>query len=408
MTFKLKQQVNHTSMKMENSTCFCMAATVVFILTLVWKLKRGHGSGFFTAVFVASLCFILPPAVHGVLLLVYSSILAWFTKTRSELLPVKNRAVLITGNTHPRPGMHPSVCLKMQSRRYWSSWRSFLRYQSTVPQCLKYHSGAAGLFCSMYHELYGCTGVLWQVLVLVLLKPPFLCIEDVILGSDMTWRGGSAGWECWCLLACWMRTELELRSWGKEHLRSCRFCSSMWLTTSRSRPPTATSELRWPTQVRSPSGGDRGWIPALIELCCCRSLGLGQQCRNLSVSLGRRAPANQNIETLHGCELPGYCEDVSGVPPAVEEVQRTHHQHVQPGRSMDPQHSYCGLMMVRRGWSVLSHAGEVPLPQFSAYGASKAALSIYSKAMRLELSAWGVRVSLIQPSGFRTSTFNSS
>lgn len=50
--------------------------------------------------------------------------------------------------------------------------------------------------------------------------------------------------------------------------------------------------------------------------------------------------------------------------------------------------------------------GEVPIPLFSAYGASKAALAVYSKAMRLELSAWGVRVSLIQPSGFRTSTFN--
>lgn len=45
------------------------------------------------------------------------------------------------------------------------------------------------------------------------------------------------------------------------------------------------------------------------------------------------------------------------------------------------------------------------MPLFAAYGASKAALAVYSKVMRLELSAWGVRVSLIQPTGFRTSAF---
>lgn len=54
----------------------------------------------------------------------------------------------------------------------------------------------------------------------------------------------------------------------------------------------------------------------------------------------------------------------------------------------------------------LSPAGEVPVPMFAAYGASKAALAVFSKVMRLELSAWGVQVALIQPAGFRTSTFN--
>lgn len=51
-------------------------------------------------------------------------------------------------------------------------------------------------------------------------------------------------------------------------------------------------------------------------------------------------------------------------------------------------------------------AGEVPLPMFAAYGASKAALCVFSKTMRLELANWGVQVVLIQPSGFKTSTFN--
>ncbi|KAM6926646.1 17-beta-hydroxysteroid dehydrogenase type 2 [Lycodopsis pacificus] len=48
-------------------------------------------------------------------------------------------------------------------------------------------------------------------------------------------------------------------------------------------------------------------------------------------------------------------------------------------------------------------AAKVPMPRLSAYGASKAALSIFSRVMRLELSEWGVNVALIKPAGFRTS-----
>ncbi|KAI3370939.1 hypothetical protein L3Q82_023495 [Scortum barcoo] len=52
--------------------------------------------------------------------------------------------------------------------------------------------------------------------------------------------------------------------------------------------------------------------------------------------------------------------------------------------------------------NVSSMAGEVPLPMFAAYGASKAALRVFSEVMRMELSVWGVKVALIQPAGFRT------
>lgn len=45
------------------------------------------------------------------------------------------------------------------------------------------------------------------------------------------------------------------------------------------------------------------------------------------------------------------------------------------------------------------------MPTLAAYGASKAALSVFSRAMRLELLQWGVEVVLIQPAGFRTSRF---
>ncbi|XP_038609728.1 17-beta-hydroxysteroid dehydrogenase type 2 [Tachyglossus aculeatus] len=52
--------------------------------------------------------------------------------------------------------------------------------------------------------------------------------------------------------------------------------------------------------------------------------------------------------------------------------------------------------------NISSMAGSSPLPNFSAYGSSKAALTMFSGVTRLELSRWGVKVTLIQPGGFRT------
>ncbi|XP_066050776.1 17-beta-hydroxysteroid dehydrogenase type 2 [Chamaea fasciata] len=49
-----------------------------------------------------------------------------------------------------------------------------------------------------------------------------------------------------------------------------------------------------------------------------------------------------------------------------------------------------------------SMAGGIPLPRYAAYGASKAALSMFSGVMRQELSKWGIKVMAIHPSGFRT------
>ncbi|KAL8194988.1 UNVERIFIED_CONTAM: hypothetical protein K2H54_043657 [Gekko kuhli] len=43
------------------------------------------------------------------------------------------------------------------------------------------------------------------------------------------------------------------------------------------------------------------------------------------------------------------------------------------------------------------------MPKFAAYGASKAALSMFSGVIRQELSKWGIRVAAVHPSGFRTS-----
>uniref|UniRef100_A0A673H9R2 Estradiol 17-beta-dehydrogenase 2-like n=1 Tax=Sinocyclocheilus rhinocerous TaxID=307959 RepID=A0A673H9R2_9TELE len=53
--------------------------------------------------------------------------------------------------------------------------------------------------------------------------------------------------------------------------------------------------------------------------------------------------------------------------------------------------------------SISSMAGEVPLPGFAGYGASKAALISFNGAIRQELSRWGVKVIIIQPGAFKTS-----
>uniref|UniRef100_A0A670YQM0 Hydroxysteroid 17-beta dehydrogenase 2 n=1 Tax=Pseudonaja textilis TaxID=8673 RepID=A0A670YQM0_PSETE len=53
--------------------------------------------------------------------------------------------------------------------------------------------------------------------------------------------------------------------------------------------------------------------------------------------------------------------------------------------------------------NVSSLAGGIPMPRFAAYGASKAALSMFSGVMRQELSMWGIKVAVLHPSGFKTS-----
>ncbi|XP_043843900.1 17-beta-hydroxysteroid dehydrogenase type 2 [Dromiciops gliroides] len=49
-----------------------------------------------------------------------------------------------------------------------------------------------------------------------------------------------------------------------------------------------------------------------------------------------------------------------------------------------------------------SMAGAVPMKQLAAYCSSKAALTMFSGVMRLELKKWGIKVAVIHPAGFRT------
>ncbi|XP_063168732.1 17-beta-hydroxysteroid dehydrogenase type 2 isoform X2 [Candoia aspera] len=53
--------------------------------------------------------------------------------------------------------------------------------------------------------------------------------------------------------------------------------------------------------------------------------------------------------------------------------------------------------------NISSMAGGIPMPRFAAYGASKAALSMFSGVIRQELSKWGIKVAVLHPSAFKSS-----
>ncbi|XP_027706341.1 estradiol 17-beta-dehydrogenase 2 [Vombatus ursinus] len=52
--------------------------------------------------------------------------------------------------------------------------------------------------------------------------------------------------------------------------------------------------------------------------------------------------------------------------------------------------------------NVSSMAGALPMKHFAAYSSSKAALTMFSGVMRLELKKWGIKVALVHPAGFKT------
>ncbi|XP_008688003.1 17-beta-hydroxysteroid dehydrogenase type 2 [Ursus maritimus] len=58
--------------------------------------------------------------------------------------------------------------------------------------------------------------------------------------------------------------------------------------------------------------------------------------------------------------------------------------------------------------NISSMAGGVPMEKLAAYSSSKAALTMFSAVLRQELSKWGVKVSVIQPGGFRTNISGTS
>jgi len=68
-------------------------------------------------------------------------------------------------------------------------------------------------------------------------------------------------------------------------------------------------------------------------------------------------------------------------------------------------HALLPSMRARRTGRIVlvsSLAADVPLPYQAFYSASKAALSNYAEALRLELVPFGIRVSCVEPGNFRT------
>lgn len=58
--------------------------------------------------------------------------------------------------------------------------------------------------------------------------------------------------------------------------------------------------------------------------------------------------------------------------------------------------------------NISSMAGGVPMERLAAYASSKAALTMFSAVLRQELSMWGVKVSIVQPGGFKTNISGTS
>ncbi|XP_028357847.1 estradiol 17-beta-dehydrogenase 2 isoform X1 [Phyllostomus discolor] len=58
--------------------------------------------------------------------------------------------------------------------------------------------------------------------------------------------------------------------------------------------------------------------------------------------------------------------------------------------------------------NISSMGGEIPLLKLASYSSSKAALTMFSAIMRQELSKWEVKVSTIQPGGFKTNITGTS
>ncbi|XP_056243089.1 estradiol 17-beta-dehydrogenase 2 isoform X2 [Seriola aureovittata] len=85
---------------MEVCCCFSVGAAALYVLTLLWRFRRGRHAGCRRGALVgalgASLCFTVSPVLCGGVLLTCSLHLICVSR-RNELLPAKSRAVLITG-----------------------------------------------------------------------------------------------------------------------------------------------------------------------------------------------------------------------------------------------------------------------------------------------------------------------
>ncbi|XP_068168340.1 17-beta-hydroxysteroid dehydrogenase type 2 [Antennarius striatus] len=268
---------------METSCCFCVIAAVIFIFTLLRWLGAGNGVASWTLVGAlagASLYFVLPPGVCGAVLLGWSFILIHQTDRRAEMLPVGNRAVLVTGCD-------------------------------------------SGFGHTLAKRLSGM-GVM------------------VFAGV------------------------LDVNGPGAQQLRE--------------RASKNLQVLQLDVTDDSQIEAAHRYVQAQVG-----HTGLWGLVNNAGVL---QCPMDAELQPISNYRL---CLDVNFLG-AVKMCQ-----------------VFLPLLRRSKGRvvNVSSMSGVVPFPLFAAYGSSKAALSIFTQVLRLELSLWGVKVVLIEPSGFRTNLFGS-
>uniref|UniRef100_A0A8D0F039 Hydroxysteroid 17-beta dehydrogenase 2 n=1 Tax=Strix occidentalis caurina TaxID=311401 RepID=A0A8D0F039_STROC len=157
-------------------------------------------------------------------------------------------------------------------------------------------------------------------------------------------------------------------------------------------------------------------LPALLGLLCAATLGAGgglvvfcAVCLVSSAYLGVRAllPVDDKAVLITGLWGVVNNAGILGIPADAELLpMSTYRQCMEVNFFGAVEVSKIFLPLLRKSQgrlvNVSSMAGGIPLPRYAAYGASKAALSMFSGVMRQELSKWGIKVAAIHPSGFRT------
>ncbi|KAM4640131.1 17-beta-hydroxysteroid dehydrogenase type 2 isoform 2-T2 [Amazona ochrocephala] len=174
------------------------------------------------------------------------------------------------------------------------------------------------------------------------------------------------------------------------------------------------------TAKRSPVGKENvlvwSLLPALLGLLCVAMLGTGEglvvfcaSCLVSSMYLSSTVllPVSDKAVLITGLWGVVNNAGVLGFPADGELLPMNTYRmcmEVNFFGAVEVSKTFLSLLRKSKGRLVnmSSMAGGIPLPKYAAYGASKAALAMFSGVMRQELSKWGIKVAAIHPSGFRT------
>lgn len=125
---------------------FCAVAAAAFMITVLWTLKQSCDAGYWSAAFGAlgvSLYFTVPAVCCGAAFLCCSLALLCVTARRDELLPLKDRAVLITGETH--------LVIQDVSSDLWSKHQTSQQLLNYLNLTLTYSSYCDSLLWLWFH-----------------------------------------------------------------------------------------------------------------------------------------------------------------------------------------------------------------------------------------------------------------